>query len=112
MKKFYAGIVLEDSELAESASNRIELEYYKTSKKRKIDFTTTKKAYGIEIVKREYIGNKKTKEKNALHNLTNNERIADNLLEILKQNKVTPIGLEDTVRDLFKESELRCNEMT
>ncbi len=111
MKKFYAGVVLEDSELAESKSNRIELEYYKISKTRKTNFAKVNKTYGIEIVKKEYLGNKRKKEKNNLCNLTSNEKIANNLLDILKENKVTPIGLEDTVRDLFKESEIRCDKM-
>ncbi len=33
MRKFYAGIVLNKEELKESSCNRIELEYYKISKK-------------------------------------------------------------------------------
>ena len=38
MKKLYAGIVLNKDELTESNSNRIELEYYKISKKNKGSF--------------------------------------------------------------------------
>ena len=55
MKRFYSGIILNEKELLESNSNRIELEYYKLSKKDK----KNNKIYGIEIIKKEYIGKKK-----------------------------------------------------
>ena len=64
MKKLYAGIVLNKDELTESNSNRIELEYYKISKKNKGSFTRKTNLYGIEIVKKEYSEGKKIKEKN------------------------------------------------
>ena len=99
MKKFYAGVVLEDSELAESKSNRIELEYYKISKTRKINFAKVNKTYGIEIVKKEYLGNKRKKEKNNLCNLTSNEKIANKLTGAMEKIEDTVVGGYNKVED-------------
>lgn len=101
MKKFYAGIVLNKDELKESNSNRIELEYYKISKKNKGHFTKKSNLYGIEIVMKEYLGNRKLKEKNNLYNLTNDENVIDKLLNILKNNQVTPMGLVDAMEEVL-----------
>lgn len=99
MKKFYAGIVLNKDELAESNSNHIELEYYKIANKGSI--TKKSNLYGIEIVKKEYLGKKKLKEKNNIYNLTNDETVIDNILDILTTNKVTPITLNDVVEEIL-----------
>ncbi len=101
MKKFYAGIVLNKDELIESNCNRIELEYYKIEKKDKKSTNKVNNVYGIEIVKKEYLGNKKIKEKNNINNLTNDENVINKLLNILKINKVTPITLNDIVEEIL-----------
>lgn len=101
MKKFYAGIVLNKDELAESNSNHIELEYYKIAKMNKDSITKKSNLYGIEIVKKEYLGKKKLKEKNNIYNLTNDETVIDNILDILTTNKVTPITLNDVVEEIL-----------
>lgn len=97
MKRFYSGIVLNENELLESNSNRIELEYYKLSKKDKKNTNI----YGIEIIKKEYIGKKKTKEKQNIENLTSDENIINKVLYILRKNTVTPIGLNDALQEVL-----------
>ena len=97
MRKFYADVILNKDELKESDSNRIELEYYKIAKNVKRD----KKIYGIEIVKTEYINNKKLKESEDIYNVTNDESVIDRLLNVLKENQVTPIGLNDVVDEIL-----------
>ena len=97
MRKFYADVILNKEELKESDSNRIELEYYKIAKNVKKDQRT----YGIEIVKTEYFNNKKIKESENIYNVTNNEDVINNLLSILKENQVTPIGLNDVVDEIL-----------
>lgn len=97
MKTFYSGIVLNEEELLESNSNRIELEYYKLSKKDRKNTNT----YGIEIIKKEYTGNKKTKEKQNIVNLTNDENIINKVLYILRKNTVTPVGLNDALQEVL-----------
>ena len=101
MKKFYAGIVLNKNELKESNLSRIELEYYKISKKAVRNVGEKTNLYGIEIVKKEYLGKKRVKEKNNMYNLTNDENTIDNLLHILRKNKVTPISLKDVVEEVL-----------
>lgn len=101
MKKFYAGVVLNKEELIESNSNRIELEYYKISKKSRENISKKANLYGIEIVKKEYLGKKKLKEKNNIYNLTNDENVINKLLNILKVNKVTPVALNDIVEEVL-----------
>ncbi|MBP3463000.1 MAG: DUF6514 family protein [Clostridia bacterium] len=97
MKRFYSGIILNEKELLESNSNRIELEYYKLSKKDK----KNNKIYGIEIIKKEYIGKKKTKEKRNIENLTSDENIINKVLYVLRKNTVTPIGLNDALQEVL-----------
>ena len=53
MKKLYAEITLNKDELKESNSNRIELEYYKISKKKKENIYHKTNIYGIEVIKKE-----------------------------------------------------------
>lgn len=101
MKKFYASIVLNKEELKDSNRNRIELEYYKISRKTTKNVGQKSNLYGIEIVKKEYLGKKKYKEKNDIYNLTNDETIVDNLLKILRKNKVTPISLNDVIEEVL-----------
>lgn len=101
MKKLYGGIVLNEDELTESNSNRIELEYYKISKKNKSKSTRKSNLYGIEIVKKEYLGGKKLKEKNNICNVTNDENVINNILNILKNNQVTPIALNDIIQEVL-----------
>jgi hypothetical protein len=100
MKKFYAGVTINKNELTESNSNKIELEYYKISKRNKENKIKKVNLYGIEVVKKEYIGKKKIKEKTNICNLTNDENIINSLLNILKINKVTPISVEDIIEDV------------
>lgn len=97
MRKFYADVILNKDELKESDSNRIELEYYKLAKNIKKD----EKLFGIEIVKTEYLDDKKLKESENIYNVTSNEGVIDNLLSILKENQVTPVGLNDVVDEIL-----------
>ena len=101
MKKFYAGVVLNKDELTNSDSNHIELEYYKILRTNKGSFTKKSNLYGIEIVKKEYLGKRKWQFENNIYDLTNDETIVDKLLDILKTNKVTPITLNDVVDEIL-----------
>lgn len=101
MKKLYAEIVLNKEELKESSSNRIELEYYKISRKTKEKVSKKTNIYGIEIVKKEYLGKRKLREKNNIYNLTNDEKVINKLLNVLKINKVTPVALNDIVEEVL-----------
>ena len=97
MRKFYADVILNKDELKESDSNRIELEYYKIAK----NIKKGQRTYGVEIVKTEYFNDKKLKESENIYNVTNNESVIDNLLSMLKENQVTPVGLNDVVDEIL-----------
>lgn len=101
MRKFYAGIVLNKEELKESSCNRIELKYYKISKKCQRNVGKKTNLYGIEIVKKEYFGRRHLKEKENIYNITNDETVIDNLLQVLRRNKVTPVSLNDVIEEVL-----------
>ncbi len=97
MKSFYGDIVLNEDKLLDSNSNRIELKYYKILKKHRNETNT----YGVEIIKKEYIGKKTTKERRNIINLTEDESLINNLLYILQKNTVTPMGLQDAIQEVL-----------
>ena len=77
MKELYAEVVLNKDELVESESNRIELEYYKISKKASKEQSNL---YGVEIVKKEYLENKSLEEKeNIDFCIVNAENVAEGM---------------------------------
>jgi len=43
----------------------------------------------------------KIKEKNNIYNVTNDENVINKLLNILKNNKVTPIALNDIMNEVM-----------
>ena len=97
-KLYYGETRVEIKELIES--NRrgfIKLEYYGT-KLIEEEFV----GYGIEIVKKEYINKNLTKETNSVNNVAETEEELEEMIRLLKRNKVTPIGLEDIISDLSK----------
>lgn len=100
--KVYCGnTVLDVRDLkANNIKNRIELEYYKT-KKRKSNFLKEDTfSYGIEIVKKEYQEKIINIEKEQVENISNKESNINLILNKLKQFKVTPITLKDVVEDM------------
>lgn len=97
MKKLYSEITLNEDELLEASSNRIELKYYKISNKDEKNVNT----YGLEIIKKEYFDKEKTEETKKIINLTTNENTINNVLYLLSKNTVTPIGLHDALQEVL-----------
>ncbi len=98
MKLFFDGIFIDEKE--ERDDNKqypIKLEYYKTVKKDE----NVEVKYGIEIVKTEYINGNVNIESNKLDNLTSNIDEVDKILTIMRNNKVTPIGMQDVLEEVF-----------
>lgn len=77
----------------------IKLEYYGTKQTVQNEHTE----YGIEIVKKEYINKNFTQESNNISNITDDKKQIEEIITLLKRNKVTPIGLEDIICDLVRE---------
>lgn len=103
MKTLYGSTFIDEHELNESNINHpIKLEYYKLIRE---DGTSTDNItrFGINVVKKEYIEDNTKIEEKEIKYLSSDEEKVNNVLEILKQNKVTPIGVKDVMMDLLKE---------
>lgn len=102
-KIYYGSTFLEARDLIDSnIKNRIELEYYQT-KRKKVKFLKEEiESYGIEIVKKEYLGKKVNIEKGKLDCVSNKKSNIDSIIKKLKAFKVTPIGLKDVVDDIVQ----------
>lgn len=74
--------------------NPIQLEYYKTCN------NTSSKPYGIGVIKTFTTEMEIDVEKREFNHIFSNETEANNILEVLLTNKVTPIALKDILEDL------------
>ena len=98
MKTFFGGMFMNKEELRkEGILHPIKLEYYKIK-----DLKSKNDIFGIEIVKTEYIDEEVKVEKASIDKLTNNEKIENSILDLLKRNEVTPVILEDVIEDFVK----------
>lgn len=97
MKTFFDGVFIEPERLKEAGIKYpIKLEYYKTSVGENVE---TK--YGIEVVKTEYLDGNVKVETKEIKNVTNDLEKEEKILTLLKNNEVTPIGVEDVLHDLL-----------
>lgn len=101
-RTLYGNAILEGEDLVDSDIDYlVELAYYKTNI---IHEDTT--LYGIEVEKTEHIEDGIRKESKKLDFFTRNETIVDKVLNLLKQYKVTPIGLQESVFEIVKSEAL------
>lgn len=103
--KVYCGnAFLDKGDLKENnLKNRIELEYYRTKKRKNYFLREDTETYGIEIVKKEYQGKKVNIEKEKVDKISNKKTTIDSILIKLKEFKVTPITLKDVVHDIMQD---------
>ena len=103
MRTFFGGKFIEREKLIEAGIQYpIKLEYYK--KINEDQFTKKENAkFGIAVVKTEYIPNNTKIENKEITYLSSDEQKIDKILNIFKENEVTPIGVEDILSDLSKE---------
>lgn len=101
MKNFFGSIFINRDKLEEAGIKYpIKVEYYKIiNEEEKIK--ENKLIYGIQIIKTEY-KEKIGIEQNKLEHITNDEKEIMQMLEKLKENEVTPVGLEDVIIELKK----------
>ena len=112
MKNFFGSIFINRDELKEAGINYpIKVEYYKIineEEKRNQD----RLMYGIQIIKTEY-RDKIGIEQNKLENITNDEREITKMLSIIKENEVTPIGLEDVILEIKNRQAIaKCKKLS
>ena len=99
MKNFYGSIFINRDELLEAGINYpIKVEYYKITNEPEKE---NKLLYGIQVIKTEY-KDKIGVEQNRIENITNDESEITKMLSLIKENEVTPIGLEDVIIEIKK----------
>lgn len=105
MKNFYGGMFIPKENLKrEGIEYPIKLEYYRIAED-DIIYNSERKIYGIEIVKTEYKDNGTRIETKGVKYVTNNIKRINKILQLLKQNYVTPITLKDVIEDYLKMDE-------
>ena len=82
----------------------IKLEYYKTQTNEENVKNVNDIKYGIEVIKTSYIEEKVNVEKTCIPEIIKDEVRVENILNILKENKVTPVSAEYIIEDLLKEA--------
>lgn len=96
--------LLEGEELKESNStDKIEIEYYSTKNNTENSLKEDMSVYGIEVIKKEYRNQKIRIEKTNVDNVADSSLKVIEIINTLKNNKVTPIGLQDVLEDLQKQ---------
>ena len=106
MKTFFDGVFISNEHLREAGIEYpIKLEYYKTFGEENVE---TK--YGIEVVKTEYLEESVKVESKEVKDVFRNEEEQERILTILKNNEVTPIGLQDVLQDILQFSKKECNK--
>ena len=99
---YYGATLLDETDLVESTNgSKILLEYY-GNKKHSIDKIKLRTFYGITIIKKEYKKDEIKYEENTIKRISTNESKIRNIIQILKTNKVTPVGLNDVLTELLK----------
>ena len=81
----------------------IKLEYYKIQTNEENVKNINDIKYGIEVIKTSYIEEKVDVEKTCIPEIIKDETKVENMLNILKEHKVTPISAPYIIEDLLKE---------
>ena len=103
MNIFFGGTFIKEENLEEAGIvNPIKLEYYKIINEDEFINKDNAK-YGIKIVKTEYIKDDIKTENKEIKHLSDNEEKTNQILEVLKRNEVTPIGVQDIMQDLLQD---------
>ena len=99
VKNFFGSIFINRDELREAGIDYpIKVEYYKIiNEEEKIK--QNRLIYGIQIIKTEY-KDKIGVEQEKIEHITNDENEISRILSIMKENEVTPIGLEDVILEI------------
>ena len=94
LRSLYGTEKLELEDLIETRIDYpVELTYYKIR---------STNQYAVEIVKTEYLREGTNVESEKINLFTTNEEKTNHILELLKKNKVTPVGLRDTLEEIVK----------
>ena len=98
MKNFFGSIFINRDELREAGIDYpIKVEYYKITNEE--EMKQNKLIYGIQVIKTEY-RDKIGIEQEKIEHITNDESEIVKMLDIIKDNEVTPIGLKDVILEI------------
>lgn len=98
LRTFFGKTTINNEDAEQANFDRMYLEYYKNVNEREIK--KDEKQYGVTIIKKTQIGKILEIEEKEVKNILNRENDVDNILKLLVEYKVTPIGLDDVLQDL------------
>ena len=99
MKNFFGSIFINRDELRNAGIDYpIKVEYYKIINEEE-KMIQNKLIYGVQVIKTEY-RDKIGVEQEKIEHITNDENEITKILSLIKQNEVTPIGLEDVILEI------------
>ena len=98
LRTFFGKTTINNEDAEQANFDRMYLEYYKNVNEREIK--KDEKPYGVTIIKKTQIGKILEIEEKEVKNTLNRENEVDNILKLLVEYKVTPIGLDDVLQDL------------
>lgn len=98
LRTFFGKTTINNEDAEQANFDRMYLEYYKNVNEREIK--KDEKPYGVTIIKKTQIGKILEIEEKEGKNILNRENDVDNILKLLVEYKVTPIGLDDVLQDL------------
>ena len=98
LRTFFGKPTINNEDAEQANFDRMYLEYYKNVNEREIK--KDEKPYGVTIIKKTQIGKILEIEEKEVKNILNRENDVDNILKLLVEYKVTPIGLDDVLQDL------------
>ena len=109
VKNFFGSIFINRDKLREAGIDYpIKVEYYKIiNEEEKIK--QNKLIYGIQIIKTEY-KDKIGVEQEKIEHITNDENEIATMLSLMKENEVTPIGLEDVILEIKNRQAIAKNK--
>ena len=102
MNVFFGSIFIEKEKLQEAGINHPrKLEYYKIINEDQM-LNNDKAKFGIEIIKTEYKGENSEVENKKIEYLSNDENKINKVLNILKENEVTPVCVQEIIYDVSR----------
>ena len=103
MRTYFSSTFIEKEVLNEAGIYYpIKLDYYKIINEEEIN-KQEKAKFGIHVVKTKYKQNDTKVENKKIPYVSDDEETIENILQILKENVVTPIAVEDILQDFTKE---------
>lgn len=109
-RTYHGGTFLGWDDLQEAKINhRVELEYYQTKNDINNIFNENDTKYGIEILKKEYEKDRIYIESNNIKNVCDSSKKVIEIINVLKKNKVTPVGLQDVLDDLLMQQKMHLD---